>query len=379
MIRVLVVDDSPLARKLISGMLESDPKIKVIGTAANGIFALRRVYRDKPDVVTMDFEMPQMDGLETLKTIMERHPTPVVMISAHTQHGANVTVRALELGAVDFIAKPGGRESAVLRQLQKMLVERVISAARAHVKALPQPPPDEATAPPTPAAAPAKRKRKAPRARKPVVVKKQRLPSPRMSDVRVIAIGASTGGVPRIEGILRSLPADAPPCLVVQHMPVTFTASFAERLDAVCSVTVREAKGAETLEPGLAIVARGNIHLGVKRVGSKLVTWLDEGPEVNGHRPSVDFLFESCAREVGEACVGILLSGMGADGANGLHSIHRAGGGTIAESEDSCVVFGMPGTAVALGAAQFVLDVEAIPAKLAQFASLRPFRPDAGL
>ncbi len=376
MIRVVVVDDSALARKLISEMLESDPKIKVIGAAANGIFALRRVYRDKPDVVTMDFEMPQMDGLEALKAIMERHPTPVVMISSHTQHGADVTVRALELGAVDFIAKPSGRESAVLRQLRKMLVERVKAAARAHVKALPQAPPDEVAAPPV--AAPAKQKRKAPRARKPVVRKKKRPPSAHTSDVRVIAIGASTGGVPRIEGVLRSLPADAPPCLVVQHMPATFTASFAERLDAVCSVTVREAQGGETLEPGLAFVARGGVHLGVKAVGSKLVTQLDDGPEVSGHKPSVDYLFGSCAREVGEACVGVILSGMGKDGAKGLHSIHEAGGRTIAESEESCIVFGMPGAAVQLGAAQAVLHADVIASRLAELASLRPSEREAG-
>ncbi len=371
MIRVLVVDDSALARKLISGMLESDPGIKIIGTAANGIFALRRIYRDKPDVVTMDFEMPQMDGLETLKTVMERHPTPVVMISAHTQHGADVTVRALELGAVDFIAKPSGRQSGVLRQLKKVLVERVKAAARAHVHMIPQAPSPEAAAPPL--AAPARRARKAPKTRRLVARKKKTQPcSPRTSDIRLIAVGASTGGVPRIEEILRSLPADAPPCLVVQHMPVTFTASFAERLDAVCSVTVREAQGSETLEPGLAFVARGGVHLGVKSVGSNLVTQLDDGPELSGHRPSVDHLFGSCAREVGEACVGIILSGMGKDGAEGLYSIHEAGGRTIAENEESCIVFGMPGAAVQLGAAQAVLHADVIASRLAELVSLRP-------
>jgi two-component system chemotaxis response regulator CheB len=370
-IRVVVVDDSALARKLVSGMLESDPEIEVVGTAMNGIFGLRRVYRDRPDVVTMDFEMPQLDGLETLKTIMERRPTPVVMLSAHTARGMELTMKALELGAVDFVTKPDGRQSKVLGRLREELIEKVKAAARARM-----PKAETAAAADTdaPAAAPVPRATLTPTPpprRKPApdaepVATRTPTPAPaaRGSEVELIAIGSSTGGVPGVERIIKSLPANAPPAVVVQHMPATFTASFAARLDRKCRVTVKEAEGGEVLEPGIAIIARGDAHLSVRREDGALVAELGHGPKVSGHKPSVDHLFRSCAREVGGACVGVILTGMGKDGAKGLKNIRDAGGATFAESEESCVVFGMPKTAIEIGAARHVVRSEEIPLRI---------------
>ncbi len=367
MIRVVVVDDSALARKLVTKMLESDPGIKVVGTAMNGIFALRRIYRDKPDVVTMEFEMPQMDGLETVKTLMERHPVPVVMLSAHTHEGAELTMRALELGAVDFVSKPDGRESEVLGRLRTELVEKVKAAARAHLQTaspqrsqrsqrgeLPRP-----EAPPVPLVAETSAGPPEVRLGEPTAA--HAVPC---SDVSVIAIGSSTGGVPGVSSILAGLPANAPPTLVVQHMPATFTASFAARLDGISRVTVKEALGGELLKPGLALVARGDTHLGVRREGTALVAEVSNGPKVSGHKPSVDFLFGSCARAVGDGCVSVILTGMGKDGGRGLLEIRQAGGRTIAESEESCVIYGMPKEAIHLGGAEFVMGTNEIPSKL---------------
>jgi two-component system chemotaxis response regulator CheB len=360
---VVVIDDSALARKLVSRMLESDPEIKVVGTAMNGVFGLRRIYRDKPDVVTMDFEMPQMDGLETLETLMERHPIPVVMLSAHTQHGAQLTMKALELGAVDFVSKPDGRESEVLTRLRSELVEKVKAAGRAHPHghASPaEPPAAESVHEPEPVTAP--EPKPVPRARTP-----RKTVRPAMtSDVRLIAIGSSTGGVPGVADILSALPANAPPVLVVQHMPATFTGTFAARLDGMSRVTVTEAEGGEVLEPGMALVARGETHLGVKRDGTALVAEVANGPKVTGHKPSVDFLFWSCARAVGDGLVGVILTGMGKDGGQGLKEIRDAGGRTIAESEESSVIYGMPKEAIKLGGAEFVLGTDEIPSKVVE-------------
>jgi two-component system chemotaxis response regulator CheB len=360
MIRAVVVDDSALARKLVREMLESDPEIKVVGTAMNGIFALRRIYRDKPDVVTMDFEMPQMDGLEALKTIMERHPVPVVMLSAHTHKGAELTMKALELGAVDFVSKPDGRQSMVLGQLRDRLVEKVKAAARANVGKQSCGCGGSSEAPPAtyPKAADSKS----------VGVVSGEVPL--SANIDLIAIGASTGGVPGVSSILAALPEDAPPTLVVQHMPATFTDSFARRLDGLSSVRVKEADGATELARGMVLVARGNEHLSVRRRGGKLIARVSTGPKVSGHRPSVDYLFQSC--------LGVILTGMGKDGAVGLRAIHDAGGQTIAESEASCVVFGMPKEAIALGGAGMILPASKIPARILELVATRRVDGAAG-
>jgi two-component system chemotaxis response regulator CheB len=313
----------------------------------NGVFGLRRVYRDKPDVVTMDFEMPQLDGLETLKTIMERRPTPVVMLSAHTAEGRELTMKALSLGAVDFVTKPDGRQSEVLTDLRTELVAKVKAAARARMPKVGVPDTTDATGhaeapPPEPVVrrrltpTPPPKLTPAPDAKPPTA-----FPTSSRCAVELIAIGSSTGGVPGVERILMSLPANAPSAVVVQHMPATFTASFAARLDKKCRISVKEAEGGEVLEPGMALIARGDAHLCVKFERGKLVAHLGHGPKVSGHKPSVDRLFNSCARAVGEGCVAVILTGMGKDGAEGMRAIRKAGGMTFAESEESCVVYGM--------------------------------------
>ena len=366
MIRVVVVDDSALARKLVSRMIESDPEIHVVGTAMNGVFGLRRIYRDRPDVVTMDFDMPQMDGLETLEAVMEKRPTPIVMLSAHTQRGAELTLRALELGAVDFVAKPDGRQSQVLGDLQEELIRKVKEAARAHLRKkrtrrVPSPPEETVESVPEEAgdAKPA-----------PSVGLPERTRPVLRSSVSLIAIGSSTGGVPGVDRILRSLPENAPPTLVVQHMPATFTSSFAARLNGSSRVTVKEARGGEVLEPGLALVARGDAHLGVRSQGHSLVAEISDKPRVSGHKPSVDYLFDKCVSAAGAGCIGVVLTGMGKDGAEGLRKIRAAGGRTVAESEESCVIFGMPRAAIQLEAAEFVLGSEEIPGKLGNLISV---------
>ncbi len=363
MIRVVVVDDSALARKLVTKMLESDSEIEVVGTAMNGIFALRRIYRDKPDVVTMDFEMPQMDGLETVKTLMERHPVPVVMLSAHTHEGAELTLKALELGAVDFVSKPDGRESETLVRLRKELVAKVRAAARAHLHAAAADPDARESMPVLAVPGPRPVRKRNPEAAPPA---KEPAPPAVPSAIRLVAVGSSTGGVPGVSEILSALPANAPPTLVVQHMPATFTASFAARLDRVSRVTVKEAKGNEVLEPGLVLVARGDTHLGLRREGTTLVAEVSDGPRVSGHKPSVDHLFGSCARAVGDGCVSVILTGMGKDGAQGLLEVRDAGGRTLAESEESCVIYGMPKEAIKLGGAEFVLGTDEIPSKVVE-------------
>jgi len=358
MIRVLVIDDSPLARKLIGQMLESDPEIEVIDTAMNGVFGLRKIYRDKPDVVTLDFEMPQMDGLETLEAIMDKRPTPVIMLSSYTQSGVELTMRALALGAVDFVAKPDGRESSVLGGLKDELIDKVKTAARASVHLAHPEATEEEREEESPGPAPR-------HAVSPKAVAKARRRTQR-GEIGLIAIGASTGGVPGVERILSALPADAPPAVVVQHMPRAFTSSFAARLDARSTISVAEAHGGEVLGQGMALVARGDSHLGVNMVAGRLVAEVSDGEKVSGHRPSVDFLFQSCSSLVGVQCLGVILTGMGRDGAQGLLRILDAGGRTIAESEESAVIFGMPGEAIRMGGAEFVLDSEDMPAKVLQ-------------
>lgn len=381
MIRVVVIDDSALARKLIGEMLSSDPEIEVVGTAMNGIFGLRRVYRDKPDVVTMDFEMPEMDGLETLSAIMDKRPTPVVMLSSHTRRGMELTMKALELGAVDFVTKPDGRESAVLGELKRELIEKVKASAEAAKKmAKFRSAPYEVTkgrpaesATPVEKRAGEKPKQAAARSdRRPAAVASPRKTGSLSfaSDVRLVAIGSSTGGVPGVERILASLPVDCPPVLVVQHMPLAFTGSFAARMNTRSAIEVREAQGDEVLHRGLAVVARGDAHLVVRKDGEKLIASIHDGPKQSGHKPSVDVLFKSCTLELGRGCLGIILTGMGKDGAEGILKLKNAGGRTIAESEESAVIFGMPKAAIDLGGAEFVLPTEDIPQKVAEL--IRP-------
>jgi two-component system, chemotaxis family, protein-glutamate methylesterase/glutaminase len=322
-VRVLIVDDSAVMRQLLSGLLAEDPEIEVVGTAADPHIARERIKALNPDVVTLDVEMPHMDGLTFLRKIMTLRPMPVVMISTLTQRGAETTLEALEIGAVDFIAKPaGGDLDNSLAQLAHELQRKVKAAAsvRMGVSRI--------------AAAP-----QAPRLERPPHLKE-----------KIVFIGASTGGVEALKAVLMGLPANCPPTLVTQHMPPRFTARFAERLDRQCPMRVSEAANDQTIENGHVYIAPGSHHLEIARVGTRHVCRLSDAPPVSGHRPSVDVLFRSAARVCGQWAVGAILTGMGKDGTEGLFELRRAGGRTLGQDEESALIYGMPRAAFERGA-----------------------------
>jgi two-component system chemotaxis response regulator CheB len=336
--RVLVVDDSALVRKVLTEIIASDPTLEVVGTARDARRAWEKIQRLSPDVLTLDIEMPGMDGLTFLARLMSLRPTPVVMISALTERGSRETIRALELGAIDFVAKPRLNLAEGIEAMAAEMIAKVKVAAQAH---LPQPP-----LPPLP----------------PVT----RTPSVGYATAAdtVVAIGASTGGPRALAEIVTSLPADFPPVVIVQHMPATFTGSFAARLDGLSAVDVQEAQGGETLRAGLVLIAPGHSHLVVERGPRGLVTRLHTAEPVNYHRPSVDVLFDSLADVHGDRTVGVILTGMGADGARGLAALRRAGATTIGQDEATCLIYGMPRVAAELGAVERALPLHRIPAAL---------------
>lgn len=336
-LRVLVVDDSAIVRKVISEILAAETDLEVVGTAPDPYVARDKILALRPDVLTLDIEMPRMDGLTFLDQLMRHHPLPVVVISSLTQSSTRAALEALNRGAVDVLAKPGGPYS--VGDLREDLPRRVRAAARARMRrphALAQP------------------------------QQKPTLSAPVQSGSvatasRLIAIGASTGGTQAIEQVLRGLPAAMPPIVITQHIPAGFSAAFAQRLDQVCALRVREAKGGEILQPGVAFIAPGNWHLVVERTASgSWLTRLDDGPKVCYQRPSVDVMFRSVARAAAGRATAILLTGMGSDGAEGMLELRHAGAQTIAQDEDSCVVFGMPREAIRLGAVQRVLPLNAV-------------------
>jgi two-component system, chemotaxis family, protein-glutamate methylesterase/glutaminase len=317
MIRVLIVDDSALIRQLLSQVLRSDPGIEVVAAVADPLAAVERLKHERVDVVTLDVEMPRMDGLTFLEKLMRAWPLPVLMVSSLTEKGCATTLRALELGAVDVVTKPKLDVDAGVRDLADEILAKVHAAARARVRRRE-----------TSASAPVK-----------VLPNAQALIN---STHKVIAIGASTGGTEALREVLQVLPADSPGIVVVQHMPETFTRSFAGRLDGLCQIRVKEAADGDRILPGHALIARGNLHMEVTRSGATYAVRLVDRPPVNRHRPSVDVLFHSCARYLGANAVGVILTGMGSDGARGLRAMRDAGAFTIAQDEASCVVFGMP-------------------------------------
>jgi two-component system, chemotaxis family, protein-glutamate methylesterase/glutaminase len=335
--KVLVVDDSALMRQLLSELLREDGSLEVVGSAADPIAAIDKIRSLKPDVLTLDVEMPRMDGLTFLEKLMRNHPLPVVMVSSLTESGCATTLRALELGAVDFVTKPKLDVEAGTRAVGRELVEKVRTAAQAKLRSRPR---DGA---PKPAAAP-----------------------PRSSvgiDLthKLIAIGASTGGTEALRDVLAALPADAPGVVVVQHMPEKFTRSFAERLDSLCRIKVVEARDGERVLPGHAFIAPGNLHMKVVRNGAETRVRVGMAAPVNHHRPSVDVLFGSCARHLGANAIGVILTGMGSDGARGMLAMREAGARTVAQDEASCVVYGMPKEAVELGAVEEIRPLAEIP------------------
>lgn len=336
-IRVLIVDDSAFIREIFTEMLNEAPDIEVIGAAQDAYDAREKIKALDPDVITLDIEMPKMDGLSFLEKIMTLRPMPVVMVSTLTQKGADTTIRALELGAVDYVSKPADRTTSNIHVVQEALLEKVRAASKARVKAR-----NSATANST---------------KKPAALPLKKAPSPE----RVIAIGSSTGGVEALRDILPYLPENCPPVLMVQHMPAQFTTSFAQRLDNLSHITVVEAQNNQRIEAGHAYLAPGGLHMTVKRVGEQLYCKIEDGDNVSGHKPSVDKLFDSVADVIGKEAVGVILTGMGKDGAIGLLKMRESGSPTLGQNEQSCIVYGMPKAAKLNGAVEVELPLKALP------------------
>jgi two-component system chemotaxis response regulator CheB len=341
-IRVLVVDDSALIRSLMRELLSSQPDLEVVGMAQDPYVARELIKQLNPDVITLDVEMPRMNGLDFLEKLMRLRPMPVVMVSSLTEQGSEVTLRALELGAVDFVTKPKLGVAERFPELAQEIGDKIRAAAQARIRRHTGMPPPR--------------------------------PAPITGHVfgttqKVVCIGASTGGTEALKAVLACMPADAPAVLVTQHMPENFTRSFAERIDRLCAMTVKEAQHEERVLPGHVYVAPGHSHLLVKKSGAYYYTQLTKTPPVNRHRPSVDVLFHSAAEVLGPNALGVILTGMGKDGAAGLLAMRQAGAHTIAQDEASCVVFGMPRAAIELGAAAEVHPLQDIARRVLEHLS----------
>jgi two-component system, chemotaxis family, protein-glutamate methylesterase/glutaminase len=364
--RVVVVDDSALVRSLLAEIINRQPDMACVGAASDPLVAREMIRTLNPDVLTLDVEMPRMDGLDFLARLMRLRPMPVVMVSTLTERGADVTLRALELGAVDFVAKPKIGISDGLRQLGDEITDKVRIAARARVQRRVAGPlaahladavvVDPGGAAPLPATAAAAAAHPPPAAGGGLLG--------RLSTEKLIFIGASTGGTEATRELLMHLSADAPGVLITQHMPPGFTRSYAQRLDGLCKVSVAEARDGERILPGHAYIAPGGRHLAVERSGANYIARVFDGEPVNRHKPSVEVLFESAARVVGRNAMGVMLTGMGADGASAMRKMRDAGSWNICQDEATCVVFGMPREAIAHGAADEVLPLPQIAPRL---------------
>lgn len=346
--RVVVVDDSALVRSLLSAIINRQPDMECVGAAADPLIAREMIRALNPDVITLDVEMPRMDGIDFLAKLMRLRPMPVVMVSTLTERGAEVTLRALELGAIDFVAKPKIGVLDGLSLLSDDITDKVRMAARAQVRRPAGPAAQAKTGAgtgPAPAAVPAS--------------------IGRVSTEKIVFIGASTGGTEATKEVLVNLPPDCPAIVITQHMPAGFTKSYAARLDGLCRIRVAEAQDGERILPGHAYIAPGGVaHLSVERSGANYIARVREGETVNRHRPSVEVLFESAARVAGPNAVGIMLTGMGGDGAKAMKSMRDAGSYNLVQDEASCVVFGMPREAIAAGAAHEVLPLMQIAPRL---------------
>ena len=352
-IKVLVVDDSALIRQLLSKILNSDPMIEVVGTAIDPIYARDKIKSLKPDVLTLDIEMPRMDGITFLKNLMRLHPMPVVMISTFTQAGADITLDALELGAVDFFPKPKADVVDLLNNYSRDIIEKVKMAATARVRSI-QDNPEIA----------AKRINDYTKNK----TFTRNLSSLKTSN-KIIALGSSTGGTEAIKEVLLKMPPNAPGMVISQHIPATFSASFAKRMNDNCAMHVHHATDGQQILAGNVYIAPGTHHLLVEKSGTNYVCRLDNGPSVNRHKPSVEVMFRSVIKSVGSNAIGVMLTGMGADGAQAMKEMHDMGAATIAQDENSSVVWGMPGSAVKLGAVDFVLPLGKITEKIVQLCS----------
>jgi two-component system chemotaxis response regulator CheB len=341
--RVVVVDDSALVRSLLTEIINRQPDMECIGAASDPLVAREMIRNLNPDVITLDVEMPRMDGIDFLSKLMRLRPMPVVMVSTLTERGADVTLRALELGAIDFVAKPKIGVADGLRLLAEDITDKVRIASKAHIRKLHVPasaPADGTAAPVRPAAPMAS--------------------LGRLSTEKIIFIGASTGGTEATKEVLVNLPPDCPAVMITQHMPPGFTRSYAARLDGLCRIRVKEAQDGERVLPGHAYIAPGGLHLSVERSGANYIARVQDGEPVNRHKPSVEVLFKSAARVVGPNALGIMLTGMGADGAKAMRELRDAGSYNLVQDEASCVVFGMPREAINAGAAHEVLPLTQI-------------------
>ncbi|OEC35127.1 two-component system, chemotaxis family, response regulator CheB [Pseudomonas cuatrocienegasensis] len=348
-IKVMIVDDSAVVRQVLSAVLSADTSIEVIGTAADPLFALSKMERNWPDVIVLDVEMPRMDGITFLKKLMAERPTPVVICSTLTEKGASTTMQALAAGAVSIVTKPQANLSKFLVNASDDLINAVKGAARANVRQLLKGKVAE-----SPAAV-------APKLSADAILAPAQGAMTRTTE-RIVAIGTSTGGTQALEYILTSLPRVCPGIIIVQHMPERFTAAFAERLNGLCQIEVLEARHGDRVMPGRALIAPGGRHMLLKRSGAQYVVEVVDGPPVSRHKPSVDVLFRSTARAAGANATGIIMTGMGDDGARGLREMHDVGALTFGQDEASCVVYGMPKEAMKLGAVSREIPLEQIPA-----------------
>lgn len=370
-IRVLVVDDSAVVRQSLSAILEADPEIEVMGTAADPIIAVKKIMREVPDVITLDIEMPRMDGLTFLRKIMAQRPIPVVVISSLTTKGTEAAMKALEYGASEVIGKPSMNPDVFFQESHIMLCDAVKAAAMSKLKRIkaddirervnqtqpvkPATPTRIATSVQTPHLATVQPKYSAD-----AILEKGTGSDLVVPTEKIIVLGSSTGGTEAIRVLLRSMPEDMPGIAIVQHMPEGFTRSFSNSLDLISSLNVKEAENGDKLYRGRVLIAPGNKHMLIKRVGREYFVEIKEGPLVNRHRPSVDVLFRSAARYAGSNAIGVILTGMGNDGAKGMKEMHDAGAHTIAQDEQSCVVYGMPKEAVKEGGVDDVVALDKI-------------------
>ena len=343
-IRVLIIDDSAVVRQTLAEILQSDPQIEVMGTAADPYIASDRIKEEVPDVITLDVEMPRMDGLNFLKIIMSQRPVPVVMCSSLTERGSETALKAIEYGAVEIILKPRLGTKSFLEESRIRICDAVKAAAQARVRPIQE-----------------RARTPQPKLSADAILAKPSSHAMLRTTEKVVAVGASTGGTEALRVFLEAMPADAPGIVIVQHMPEGFTRSFAKRLDSLCRINVKEAEDNDTVIRGRALIAPGNRHLLLKRSGARYYVELKDGPLVSRHRPSVDVLFRSAARYAGNNPVGVILTGMGDDGASGMKEMKDAGAYTIAQDEATCVVFGMPNEAIKRGGVAVVLPLDEIP------------------
>jgi two-component system chemotaxis response regulator CheB len=342
-IRVLIVDDSAIVRQVFGQEIAKDADLEVVGTAPDPYVARDLIRESSPDVLTLDIEMPRMDGLTFLRKLMRYHPMPVVVVSSLTPKGGELALQAMEAGAVDVMCKPGA--AYTVGDMTEDLVDKLKAAAQVRIK----------------------RQAMAQR----IAMESTSAVALTCTTQQVLAIGASTGGTVALESILRSMPPNGPGTVITQHMPVFFTSSFAARLDSVCAMEVREARDNDSVLPGVALIAPGDRHLLLRRSGARYYVNVKDGPRINRHRPSVDVMFRSVGRAAGGNAIGVILTGMGGDGAKGMLEMKEAGAATIAQDEASCVVFGMPKVAIECGAAQEVVPLDRIPKRVIQLSDKR--------